>query len=74
MPTLVIWGEDDKWQPLTYARRLASDIPDAGLVTIPGAGHFVTEDAPEQTAHELITFLDEAQEHTPGATASTGSG
>lgn len=58
LPVLVLWGTHDRWQPVSYAHRLANDIPGAELQTIPGAGHFVTEDAPEQVATALIDFLD----------------
>jgi pimeloyl-ACP methyl ester carboxylesterase len=50
MPVRVLWGAEDRWQPTTYAERLASDIPTAELVVIPGAGHFVIEDAPERAS------------------------
>lgn len=45
MPVRVLWGEHDRWQPLGYAERLRRDIPRAELVVVPGAGHFVMEDA-----------------------------
>lgn len=61
LPVLVVWGERDEWQPLRYAHQLVSEIPTAGLVTIPDAGHFLTEDAPGHVAEELLTFLGECQ-------------
>lgn len=57
MPVRIVWGEGDRWQPLHYAHRLASDIPAAELVTIPDAGHFVMEDAPRRLTREIIDFL-----------------
>lgn len=57
MPVRLVWGEDDRWQPLAYARRLGGDIPAAELVTIPDAGHFVMEDAPERVVREISDFL-----------------
>ena len=38
-PTLVIYGEEDKIQPLPYGKSLADLIPNAKLETIPKAGH-----------------------------------
>ena len=38
-PTLVIVGEDDICTPPRYARELCALLPNAELVTIPGAGH-----------------------------------
>ncbi|MBT3150152.1 alpha/beta hydrolase [Streptomyces sp. CHD11] len=57
VPVRVLWGEEDRWQPLHYARRLSGAIPDADLVTVPGAGHFLMEDAPERVVEEIRTFL-----------------
>lgn len=53
----ILWGAEDRWQPTTYAERLASDIPDAELVIIPEAGHFVIEDAPERVTEEILDVL-----------------
>jgi pimeloyl-ACP methyl ester carboxylesterase len=57
MPVRIIWGAQDRWQPTTYAERLASDIPGAELVIIPQAGHFVIEDAPERVTEEIVDVL-----------------
>lgn len=39
-PTLLFWGEKDTATPLADAKRIEKLIPDAGLVTVAGAGHF----------------------------------
>ncbi|MBN1966474.1 MAG: alpha/beta hydrolase [Anaerolineae bacterium] len=39
-PTLLIWGDRDEETPLWMGRQLERTIPDAGLVTFQGAGHF----------------------------------
>jgi pimeloyl-ACP methyl ester carboxylesterase len=39
-PTLLIWGENDTATPLRDAKIMEKLIPDAGLVTVAGAGHF----------------------------------
>ncbi len=38
--TLLIWGEADTATPLSDGKRMEREIPDAGLVVLPGAGHF----------------------------------
>ncbi len=38
--TLLVWGEDDRETPLSMARRMQAEIPEAGLAVIPNAGHF----------------------------------
>lgn len=40
VPTLLIWGDKDLDTPLSDAKIMEEKIPDAGLVVIPGAGHF----------------------------------
>lgn len=38
--TLLFWGENDTATPLWMGRQMERDIPDAGLVVMPGATHF----------------------------------
>lgn len=40
VPTLLFWGENDTATPLADAKKMEQLIPDAGLVTVAGAGHF----------------------------------
>lgn len=39
-PTLLFWGEKDDATPLSDAKKMEKLIPDAGIVTAKGAGHF----------------------------------
>lgn len=57
LPTLVMAGEQDTSTPPKYARYLAERIPNAELVLIPGAGHLMPLEAPEQVNATLINFL-----------------
>lgn len=56
-PTLLIWGEDDTATPLSDARTMEKLIPDAGLVSFPGCGHYSFLDNPAQFAAVLRSFL-----------------
>ena len=56
-PTLLLWGEDDTATPLRDARIMKKLIPDAGLVTFPGAGHFSFVDNPYQSAATVRRFI-----------------
>ncbi len=38
--TLLVWGENDKDTPVSFGQTMEKKIPDAGLVILPGAGHF----------------------------------
>lgn len=60
-PVLVVWGEEDAWLDLSQADRLGEAIPNSRVKKIPGVGHFVPEDAPEELARELLVFLDEGE-------------
>lgn len=57
LPVRLLWGAQDRWQPLSYGHRLASDIPGAELTVVQNAGHFLMEDAPDRVASELLDFL-----------------
>lgn len=56
-PTLVIWGERDRWLSPETGDRLAAAIPGAQRVDIPAAGHFVAEDEPERVAEALLAHF-----------------
>ncbi|GAB3114937.1 alpha/beta hydrolase [Streptomyces calidiresistens] len=57
MPVRIVWGEEDRWQPLHHAKRLAGAIPHAELVVVPGTGHFLMEEAPERVVREIDDFF-----------------
>jgi pimeloyl-ACP methyl ester carboxylesterase len=57
VPTLVIWGEDDEFQLVKYAERLVSDIPNARLVRVKDARHFVMLDHPVEVSAYVSNFL-----------------
>ncbi len=56
-PTLLIWGENDSATPLSDAKKMERLIPDAGLVSFPGCGHYSFLDNPMQFAAVLRSFL-----------------
>jgi pimeloyl-ACP methyl ester carboxylesterase len=57
VPTLVLWGEDDAWLPVEQAGRLHHLIPSSRCRMIPGAGHLVQYDAPQELERQLLTWL-----------------
>jgi 3-oxoadipate enol-lactonase len=59
VPTLVIVGENDKADFRAIAQHLAEGIPDADLAIVPGAGHLVGLDQPEELNALLLEFLAE---------------
>lgn len=56
-PTLLIWGDNDTATPISDAHIMEKLIPDAGLVAVPGAGHYSYLDAPELVGRVLESFL-----------------
>jgi pimeloyl-ACP methyl ester carboxylesterase len=59
-PTLILWGEQDRWIPIERGRQLQQTIPGALFRAIPQAGHLVQEDAPEAVVAALLGFLSDA--------------
>jgi haloalkane dehalogenase len=55
--TLLLWGADDEFQPIAYAERLEEDIPNAELVGLDMANHWIMEDRPDDYREELHSFL-----------------
>nr|GGH94458.1 hypothetical protein GCM10011355_08690 [Aquisalinus luteolus] len=60
-PKLLVWGEDDSFQPVTYAERFAAEMPHTRLVRIPDAGHIPMENDPAMVAEALSAFFNEDQ-------------
>jgi pimeloyl-ACP methyl ester carboxylesterase len=60
-PTLLLWGEQDKVMPRSYAEAFAKGI--AGPITmriIADAGHLAELDKPVEVAREILEFIDGA--------------
>ncbi|GAA4921414.1 pimeloyl-ACP methyl ester carboxylesterase [Actinomycetospora succinea] len=57
VPVRIVWGREDRWQPVSYAEKLAADIPGASLVVLDDAGHFLMEDDPVRLTREVLDFL-----------------
>jgi pimeloyl-ACP methyl ester carboxylesterase len=57
VPALIVWGQDDRYQPVRYGERLAWDIPAARLVRIKDAKHFAMIDQPDAVVREIRGFL-----------------
>jgi pimeloyl-ACP methyl ester carboxylesterase len=56
-PTLILWGENDKYLPLSLGERIHKDIAGSKMEIIPNCGHFIQEDHPERATKIIAGFL-----------------
>jgi non-heme chloroperoxidase len=59
-PTLLIWGEWDRWLPREEEDQLAAAIPGARVVVYPATGHSPNWERPERVAADLDAFVHQA--------------
>lgn len=57
VPTLLIYGENDKATPSAYGEIYQTVMPDARLVVVANAAHFVHHDQPKRVTMEIEEFL-----------------
>jgi pimeloyl-ACP methyl ester carboxylesterase len=55
--TLIIWGDGDAIVGVEHAQEWVSRIPEADLVTIPGAGHMPFVEALDSVQARIVDFL-----------------
>jgi non-heme chloroperoxidase len=58
-PTLLIWGEWDRWLPREEEDQLVSTIPGARVIVYPATGHSPNWERPEMVAADVDAFLQE---------------
>lgn len=58
MPTLILWGDKDKWVSIKDAYKFKKSINNSELIVYKGLGHVPMEEDPEITVNDLIKFLD----------------
>ncbi|WP_220094046.1 hypothetical protein [Arthrobacter sp. AQ5-05] len=56
IPTRLVWGREDEFQKVTFARRYTAQIPASDLREVPGK-HIPTEDSPEQVTEAILDHL-----------------
>jgi pimeloyl-ACP methyl ester carboxylesterase len=57
VPTLIMFGEDDKVVPPGNAELLAREIPNSTIRILPNAGHFYPFDATDAAVSAVVEFL-----------------
>ncbi len=56
-PALVLWGADDRLVPASHGEAYAAGLAGAELRKIPGGGHSLVAERPEETAEIIGNFL-----------------
>jgi pimeloyl-ACP methyl ester carboxylesterase len=57
VPTLILWGREDRLLPVAQAERLAHRIPGSRLLILPDAGHLPQRERPEAFARAAAEFI-----------------
>ena len=54
IPTLLIWGTEDRVVPIGVGHRLVKDLPNASLKTYNQTGHLITEERPKEIYEDIL--------------------
>jgi len=57
VPVLLLWGAKDAFIPVSNAQDYLKAMPQAKLVTLPGVGHVLHEEAPQASVQVVRDFL-----------------
>jgi pimeloyl-ACP methyl ester carboxylesterase len=57
IPTLIMWGAEDVFQPIRFGAQLAAAMRRARLEKVEHAGHFLPEDEPCIVARLITDFV-----------------
>jgi pimeloyl-ACP methyl ester carboxylesterase len=66
MPTLLLWGEDDRLIPVAHARAWEQALPHATVRLFPGTGHLLFHERPE-AVRAIEEFVDSCRESSGAA-------
>lgn len=56
-PTLILWGKEDSWIPVSFGEQFHKDIAQSQLIVYPHAGHIPMEEIPTETLKDALQFL-----------------
>lgn len=57
VPVQLVWGDQDPFFPIRWAKEMVGSFPDARLTIVPGAGLFSHEEQPGEVAAALLPTL-----------------
>lgn len=58
VPTLILWGAEDAWIPVSDAAKFKAALPQAVVKIMPSTGHVPMEERPEESLAIALDFLD----------------
>lgn len=58
VPTLIIWGSEDKWIPVSDAYKFHRDIKNSKLIILEHCGHAPQEEKPEEVSKLIKEFVE----------------
>ena len=64
-PTLILWGNADRWISLSDGARFAHELPRSEFVMLERTGHDGPEESPEQVNPVLLAFLKSGLTRVP---------
>lgn len=67
IPTLVLWGAEDRLIEATAAEKTSRQLPDARFVVLPACGHTPMEECPEAFLDAALPFLTGAEAAAAGS-------
>ncbi|MCC5945540.1 MAG: alpha/beta hydrolase [Bernardetiaceae bacterium] len=57
VPTLILWGREDRWIPLATGERFHQAIPENEMIIYDKVGHLPMEEIPSQSVGDVLYFL-----------------
>ncbi|MDZ7731994.1 MAG: alpha/beta fold hydrolase [Acidimicrobiia bacterium] len=69
VPTLLVWGDEDRVIPVEHAYDTHDDMPGSRLEIFEGVGHFPHVEASERFAEVLLDFVASTPAARPDPTA-----
>ncbi len=55
--SLILWGAQDEWIPVSQGDKFIRDIPSAQLIVLPNTGHVPMEENPQKSVRHAIDFF-----------------
>ncbi|MEC4892666.1 MAG: alpha/beta hydrolase [Oscillatoria sp. PMC 1051.18] len=59
IPSLILWGDGDRWFPVSHGEKLHSLLPNSHLEILPNCGHDAAGSCPELIYQAIVSFLAE---------------